>query len=102
MDDYRRAVTVRTGSEVLSYVMRIVALDLVLFTVGSSFGRNSEPTSHCSSPMSSVHQPLLQDEDGDAYKGPRRLGPLEITRSTRYAILAGIWTATFLSVRAGP
>ncbi|KAF9494438.1 MFS general substrate transporter [Pleurotus eryngii] len=47
--------------------------------------------------MSSVHQPLLQDEAGDANKGPRRLGPLEITRSTRYAILAGIWTATFLS-----
>ncbi|KAF7441374.1 hypothetical protein PC9H_001724 [Pleurotus ostreatus] len=46
---------------------------------------------------SSVHEPLLQNEDGDAYKGPRRLGPLEITRSTRYAILAGIWTATFLS-----
>ncbi|KAF5311427.1 hypothetical protein D9611_011587 [Ephemerocybe angulata] len=28
-------------------------------------------------------------------KGP--LGPLEIPRSTRYGILAGIWTATFLS-----
>lgn len=25
-------------------------------------------------------------------------GPLEITRSTRYGILAGIWMATFLSV----
>ena len=25
-------------------------------------------------------------------------GPLEISRSNRYAILAGIWTATFLSV----
>lgn len=30
---------------------------------------------------------------------PRRLGPLEISKSTRYGILAGIWTATFLSVR---
>ena len=28
----------------------------------------------------------------------RRLGPLEIPRSNRYAILAGIWVATFLSV----
>lgn len=27
-----------------------------------------------------------------------RPGPLEIARSNRYAILAGIWTATFLSV----
>lgn len=29
-----------------------------------------------------------------------RLGPLEITKSNRYAILAGIWAATFLSVRS--
>lgn len=28
-----------------------------------------------------------------------RIGPLEISRSERYAILAGVWTATFLSVR---
>ena len=28
----------------------------------------------------------------------RRLGPLEISRSNRYSILAGIWVATFLSV----
>ena len=27
-----------------------------------------------------------------------RPGPLEISRSNRYAILAGIWIATFLSV----
>ncbi|TDL18944.1 MFS general substrate transporter [Rickenella mellea] len=27
----------------------------------------------------------------------RRLGPLEISRSNRYAILAGVWAATFLS-----
>jgi hypothetical protein len=26
------------------------------------------------------------------------VGPLEISRSTRYAILAGLWSATFLSV----
>ncbi|KDR82136.1 hypothetical protein GALMADRAFT_240663 [Galerina marginata CBS 339.88] len=30
-------------------------------------------------------------------KEERRLGPLEISRSTRYGILAGLWTATFLS-----
>ena len=27
-----------------------------------------------------------------------RPGPLDISRTNRYAILAGIWTATFLSV----
>lgn len=27
-----------------------------------------------------------------------KLGPMELTRSHRWAILAGIWTATFLSV----
>ncbi|OCH86179.1 MFS general substrate transporter [Obba rivulosa] len=30
-------------------------------------------------------------------KTTRKVGPLEITRSTRYGILAGIWVATFLS-----
>jgi len=28
-----------------------------------------------------------------------RNGPLEIAPSTRYGILAGVWTATFLAVR---
>lgn len=32
-------------------------------------------------------------------KKKSRVGPLEISRSERYAILAGVWTATFLSVR---
>ena len=31
-------------------------------------------------------------------KERRKVGPMEISRSTRYGILAGIWTATFLSV----
>lgn len=31
-------------------------------------------------------------------KEGRKVGPMEISRSTRYGILAGIWTATFLSV----
>ncbi|KAF4615525.1 hypothetical protein D9613_003503 [Agrocybe pediades] len=30
-------------------------------------------------------------------KDPNRVGPLDISRSTRYGILAGLWTATFLS-----
>lgn len=53
----------------------------------------------------SERDPLLhgQPEQGDGVealppKDPRRLGPLEISRSTRYGILAGLWTATFLSV----
>ena len=57
----------------------------------------------------SERDPLLQDygdsgqqlEQGKGQKGVRHdseLGPLEISRSTRYAILAGIWMATFLSV----
>ena len=36
--------------------------------------------------------PLPGDKEG------RKVGPMEISRSTRYGILAGIWTATFLSV----
>ena len=50
---------------------------------------------------------LLQDQDvsgqqlkqGEDQKVVGRvLGPLEISRSTRYGILAGLWIATFLSV----
>lgn len=41
----------------------------------------------------------LQGEEGCRQKGVNRaLGPLEISRSTRYGILAGLWMATFLSV----
>jgi hypothetical protein len=32
-------------------------------------------------------------------KDEKRVGPRDISRSTRYGILAGIWTATCLSVR---
>ena len=54
----------------------------------------------------SERDPLLQDHDsgqklqqGESQKGVgRALGPLEIPRSTRYGILAGLWIATFLSV----
>ena len=54
----------------------------------------------------SERAPLLQDrgpgqqfEQGEGQKGVGRpLGPLEISRSTRYRILAGLWMATFLSV----
>ncbi|KAI0085904.1 vacuolar amino acid permease [Irpex rosettiformis] len=38
-----------------------------------------------------------QVADVEAIKHNNRVGPLEISRSTRYGILAGIWTATFLS-----
>ena len=51
----------------------------------------------------SERDPLLQNNDsaqqGEGQKGVARpLGPLEISRSTRYGILAGLWIATFLSV----
>ena len=57
----------------------------------------------------SERDPLLQDHDSgqqlqhsEGQKGVgtdgRPLGPLEIPRSTRYGILAGIWIALFLSV----
>ena len=50
--------------------------------------------------------PLLQDRDSgrQSQQGEgqicidRALGPLEISRTTRYGILAGLWMATFLSV----
>ena len=57
----------------------------------------------------SERDPLLQDRDhdvsgqqlqqGEGQKVVRRaLGPMEISWSTRYGILAGLWIATFLSV----
>ena len=53
-------------------------------------------------PLISHAAPLLDETQG-ARNGDRKVvvprrGPLEITRPTRYGILAGIWTATFLSV----
>ena len=58
----------------------------------------------------SERDPLLQDRDsgqqlrpGQVQKGvSRALGPLEIPRSTRYGILAGLWIATFFSVSFCP
>ena len=54
----------------------------------------------------SERAPLLQDREldqqfqhGESQKSVGRvLGPLEISRSTRYGILTGLWIATFLSV----
>ena len=56
----------------------------------------------------SEREPLLHDhsqqlvhgegQKGVSHDGGRGLGPLDISRSTRYAILAGLWIATFLSV----
>jgi hypothetical protein len=40
--------------------------------------------------------PLLQAENGHTVG--RGTGPMEISRSTRHGILAGIWVATFLTV----
>lgn len=39
-----------------------------------------------------------QPDTGSQKDLGRALGPLEISRSTRYGILAGLWMATFLSV----
>ena len=43
---------------------------------------------------------LLENGDGPRKDPSKRYqaGPLEISKTTRYGILAGIWTATFLSV----
>ncbi|KAI9436222.1 vacuolar amino acid permease [Lactarius indigo] len=43
-------------------------------------------------------EPLLQAENGHTDSRIGNLGPLEISRSTRHGILAGIWVATFLTV----
>lgn len=43
--------------------------------------------------------PLLQAENGRSSHAPSKIpGPLEISKSTRHGILAGIWVATFLTV----
>ncbi|KAH9017661.1 MFS general substrate transporter [Lactarius hengduanensis] len=42
--------------------------------------------------------PLLQAENGYTDGRVENPGPLEISRSTRHGILAGIWVATFLTV----
>ena len=49
----------------------------------------------------SERDPLLAPRDPAGSANPKRasrVGPMEISRSTRYGILAGIWAATFLSV----
>ncbi|KAH7890146.1 major facilitator superfamily domain-containing protein [Phlebopus sp. FC_14] len=49
--------------------------------------------------MATERDPLIPgDHTGGAAGTPsKKVGPLEISRSTRYAILAGLWSATFLS-----
>lgn len=42
--------------------------------------------------------PLLQAENGRTNGRVTNVDPMEIPRSTRYGILAGIWVATFLTV----
>ncbi|KAH7890122.1 major facilitator superfamily domain-containing protein [Phlebopus sp. FC_14] len=50
--------------------------------------------------MATERDPLIPDDHtgGAAGTPSKKVGPLEISRSTRYAILAGLWSATFLSV----
>ena len=51
--------------------------------------------------MPSERDPLLPHPEVAVPANPKtdgRVGPMEISRSTRYGILAGIWAATFLSV----
>ena len=51
--------------------------------------------------MASERDPLIPRTESPqpiSAKKTRGVGPMEISRSTRYGILAGIWAATFLSV----
>ncbi|KAI0355184.1 vacuolar amino acid permease [Trametes cingulata] len=53
-----------------------------------------------SATMPSERDPLLARTSSPkpmAHKRLSRIGPMEISKTTRYGILAGIWTATFLS-----
>ena len=52
--------------------------------------RNEAPVAN-----SSVSKSKVQETG----RGDLRVGPLEISSSTRYGILAGTWMATFLTVR---
>ena len=58
--------------------------------------------------MSSEREPLLTTspryganvkDSGETKKEGKKLGPLEISRSNRWAILVGVWTANLLGVR---
>ena len=58
--------------------------------------------SSCREMAFTEQDPLLPSIDNDRSQRskPAPVGPLEISRSTRYAILAGSWSATFLAVRS--
>ena len=57
--------------------------------------------------MSSERDPLLVTpsqhhaniQNLEEARGSKKLGPLEVSRSNRWAILGGIWVANFLCVR---
>ena len=54
--------------------------------------------------MATERDPLLSAQDTaqraqDRDRLHSAVGPLEISQSTRHAVLAGLWSATFLSVR---
>ena len=65
------------------------------------------PPTYSKTPMSSERDPLLTtgslrhaDVQGlEEVREVKKLGPLEISRSNRWAILGGIWIANFLGVR---
>lgn len=59
----------------------------------------AEPTERDPLLQSTATYPDLPPADGAiSQKIKKPLGPLEISKSTRWGILAGIWTANFLAV----
>jgi hypothetical protein len=54
---------------------------------------------HTNREMATERDPLLVNESGGVgHSKHRHPGPLEISTSARYGILAGLWSANFLSV----
>lgn len=72
-----------------SFVMRPPNERDALLPVKTKRALSSPPAQGSDSPTNAV------DSTKEVEKRP---GPLEISRSNRHAILAGIWVATFLSV----
>jgi len=54
-----------------------------------------------STPTATEHDSLIPKPSSPCKDLAGRLAPHDIRPSTRYGILAGIWVATFLSVRTG-
>lgn len=81
-------------------VLRAIAEDGNAWRPSKSLSFGRAPVFMASSPTHSEYSPLLGDTrtkpSGDI--DARQVGPLEISTTTRYLILLGVWTATFLSV----